>query len=180
MDHFDQYYEKDLVAGCLRLDRRYQEELYQKYTKKMYGICLGYTADRDAAQDMLQEGFMKVFSRLKSFEGEGSLEGWVRKVITNTAIDHFRKNARLNRLIDQNVEVSNTPTDELLGMITFEELLIFLKKLPEGARTIFNLYTVEGYSHKEIALKLEISEGTSKSQLNRARNLLQGRINSTE
>ncbi len=140
----------------------------------MYGICLGYAKDRDSAQDMLQEGFIKVFKRIESFEGKGSLESWVRRIITNTAIDKFRKDSAERKYIDfREPELAQGVQENILEQISLTQILGLLKKLPDGARAIFNLYALEGYSHKEISEKLKISVGTSKSQFNRARILLQ-------
>lgn len=143
----------------------------------MFGICLGYVNSRDEAKDILQDGFIKVFASLKNYKGVGSLEGWVRKIIVNTAIDYYRK-----ALKDQkNVSVEKADNMEVetsvLERMHAKDVLELIHKLPEGARIIFNLHVVEGYNHNEIAGMLNISEGTSKSQFSRARSLLQGWIN---
>ena len=172
------YTDEELIKGCIRNDRKYQELLYRKFSKTMYAVCLSYAKDRSAGQDILQDGFVKVFEKIKTYQSEGSLEGWIRRIITNTAIDHYRKRATLNKFIDFDPEPSdhngqNTVSDSLHA----EELLQQVRKLPDGAQVIFNLYAVEGFSHKEISEKLQISEGTSKSQVNRARTLLQKLLN---
>lgn len=170
----ENYTDKELVEGCLKNDRKFQEMLYRKYARKMYGICLSYTNDRDSAQDILQDGFIKVFKNIKGFGGKGSLEGWIRRIITNTAIDYFRNRARINQLLDfQDDEKDTEISNNVMVNINTENIIQQLQKIPEGARVIFNLYAVEGYSHKEISEKLQISEGTSKSQFQRARQLLQ-------
>lgn len=165
--------EEEIFKGCLRKDRKYQEILYRRYAHKMYAICQGYTRDKEVAQDILQDGFVKVFMKISSFDPKNSLEGWVRRVMTNTAIDYFRQSKKLNNFIElQEQHSQETADDEVNKKINVDEILYYLDKLPEGARMIFNLYAIEGYSHKEIASQLNISEGTSKSQFSRARSLI--------
>lgn len=147
----------------------------------MYAICLRYSRDQDEANDILQNGFIKVFNKCELFEGKGSLEGWIRRVMVNTAIENHRKN-----------KVKFISTDELSGHdmvlsspssltnLNYKDLLELIKKLPIGYRTVFNLYAIEGYNHKEIGEMLEISEGSSKSQLSRARSWLKDRIEKME
>ncbi|MDY0201968.1 MAG: RNA polymerase sigma factor [Tenuifilaceae bacterium] len=163
----------ELLKGCLENDRRLQKQLYQKYFKVMFQICLSYSGDRTEAKDIMQDAFIKVFTNLEKFDPANSLEGWIRRIVTNTAIDYFRKRKRLVFLD----EFPDEPDEEERGTYTFQELtndviLYHIKKLPDGARVVFNLFAVEGLKHKEIAEKLNITEGTSKSQYKRARNLL--------
>lgn len=168
--------EIELVKLCVTGNRVYQEILYHKYASKMFGVCLGYISDRDAAKDVLQDGFIKVFTSLQKFNGEGSLEGWIRRIIIHTAIDHYRKFIRDQRNVDID-EAKLTPFEiSIPDKILEKELLSLIHKLPEGARIIFNLYVVEGYSHNEIAEMLNITSGTSKSQVSRARMILQNWI----
>ncbi|MDY0199048.1 MAG: sigma-70 family RNA polymerase sigma factor [Tenuifilaceae bacterium] len=162
-----------LLKGCLDNDRRLQKQLYQKFFKGMFQICLSYSGDRSEAKDILQDAFIKVFTSLESFNPNNSLEGWIRRIVTNTAIDYFRKKKRLVFLD----EFPDEPDEEERGNFSFQELtneviLFHIKKLPDGARVVFNLFAVEGLQHKEIAERLGITEGTSKSQYMRARNLL--------
>lgn len=162
-----------LLKGCLKNDRRQQKLLYEKYFKTMFQICLSYSGDRDEAKDILQNAFIKVFTGLDKFNEKNSLEGWIRRIVTNTAIDYFRKSKRLVFIDD----FPDEPDEEERGTFSLQELtneviLHFIKKLPDGARVVFNLFAVEGLKHKEIAEKLKITEGTSKSQYKRARNLL--------
>lgn len=168
---------EELVNGCIARDRKCQAALYSLYSRKMFGICLGYLKNYDSAKDVLQEGFIKVFQNIKNYSGEGSLEAWVRKIIINTAIDNYRKSVRLSittlRFEEDNYEQID---NSILSKINEDELLYLIKLLPEGARIIFNLYVIEGYAHHEIAEKLCISIGTSKSQLNRAKQLLREHI----
>ncbi len=162
-----------LLKGCLENDRKSQKLLYRKYFKPMFRICLSYSGDKDEAKDILQDAFVKVFTNLEQYNFKGSLEAWIRRIVTNTAIDYFRSK---KRLIFKDEFHEETEDDELnfieSGEITTDLILFYIKQLPDGARVIFNLYAVEGMSHKEISLKLGITEGTSKSQYKRARTLL--------
>jgi RNA polymerase sigma factor (sigma-70 family) len=139
----------------------------------MYAISLGYAGERPMAQDILQESFIKIFRNIKHYRNDGSLEGWVRRIVTNTAIDHIRQRKRTNNYLEAETSESHLHTENsALNTLGFNEVMAHVGRLPEGARLVFNMYALEGYSHKEIAEKLEISEGTSKSQVNRARKLL--------
>lgn len=167
------YSEDELIKGCQKGERKFQKMLYHQYAPLMYTICLGIARERAAAQDILQEGFIKVFKKIKHFQGTGSLQGWIRKIITNTAIDYFRKNNTLSNYIISGAEVDNEEVPgQILEQINTDTILQKVGELPEGARVIFNLHALEGYTHKEISELLNISEGTSKSQLNRAKNIL--------
>lgn len=180
MDTRDLYSDQELVEGSKANKRKYQELLYRKYAKKMYGICLSYARDRTMAQEILQDGFIKVFKNITSFKGEGSLEGWIRKIITNTALDHLRKKTKGYEFIDDNKDVEEEKTDKtVLEKINFEALIKMISQLPEGARMVFNLYALEGFTHKEIAEELDITPGTSKSQYKRARAMLQNWLKDT-
>ena len=179
----DLYKEEHIISGCQKGDRRFQEILYRQFAPKMYGICISYAGDRALAQDMLQEAFVKVFKNIKQFKGEGSFEGWIRRIVVNTSIDTVRKTGNINKLtVESDSPKANSQfTDNLaLPNMQLKELMGYISKLPEGARVIFNLFALEGYTHKEIARELNISEGTSKSQYNRARGMLQdwlGKLN---
>jgi RNA polymerase sigma factor (sigma-70 family) len=171
----DLFKEEEIVKGCQQGDRRFQEILYRRFSPKMYGICLSYAGERPLAQDMLQEAFIKVFRSIDTFKGDGSLEGWVRRIVVRTAIDHLRQKQTLNNLVKQEQDFQPTSIEnDALPSLQLNEVLNFVERLPEGARVVFNLYAVEGFTHKEIAEQLHITEGTSKSQYNRARNLLMG------
>ena len=168
-----EYSDEELVRGCVRQERAFQKMLYYKFASKMYGICLSFVGDRELAQDILQDGFIKVFNFLKTFDMNGSLEGWIRKTMVNTSIDYYRKKAKLQQyIVSDSIFQDEEIPEEILDRIQTEEILNKVSELPEGARLIFNLYAVEGYSHKEIAEMLNISIGTSKSQLSRAKSLL--------
>lgn len=161
-----------LVKGCIKQDRKCQELLYKKYSRKMMGVCFGYTKDHDAAKDLLQESFIKVFDKIKNYNNDGSLEGWIRRIVVNTAIDYYRK---VSKLYVSNIENEKTELVDnlILDQFNNEDLLMLIRKLPEGYRIVFNLNVIEGYTHEEIAEKLGITESTSRSQLSRARKLLQ-------
>ncbi len=168
------YSEKEIVEGCRKGERRFQELLYRRHATKMYGICLSYAGDRELARDIMQDAFIKVFRQLDNFKFSGSLEGWIRRVVVNSAIDTLRKRIKMENRIDRDIiEIEARDSNGALSDMTVEELMSFVSRLPAGARMVFNLFAVEGYSHKEIAKNLKISIGTSKSQYNRARNLLQ-------
>ena len=144
---------------------------------KMFAVCLRYMGDREAAEDILQDGFVTLFSKLDSYSGEGSFEGWSRKIFVNTALMSLRKKDALKNTEDVDVAWNITSDDPTaIQKIGYNELLKMIASLPPGFRTVFNMYVVEGYSHKEIAEELGISETTSRSQLQRARMLLQSKI----
>ena len=175
----DLYKEEEIVKGCQRNERKYQEIMYRRYSRKMYGICLSYAGDRALAQDMLHDAFLKIFNTIGQFKLEGSLEGWIRKVVTRTAIDLLRKRQRLNHYITEEMEESQTGKAPLVqSYLATKDILELVRQLPNGARAIFNLFALEGFTHKEIAEQLQISEGTSKSQYNRARVLLKSWVQS--
>lgn len=169
--------DRELVLRCIDGDRKSQEILYRKFASKMYGVCLGYSRKPEEAQDILQDGFIKAFASLHKYEGSGSLEGWIRKIIINTAVDYYRKNLKTLPGVDEQ-ELNYFAIDaEVYSKLNNEEIIRLIRQLPEGARIIFNLYAVEGYNHNEIAAMLNISVGTSKSQYSRARSLLQSMLN---
>ena len=162
-----------LVKGCLKGDTNAQKRLYYTYANKMYAVCLRYGGTDEDARDLLQEGFIKVYQNLPRFEYRGSLEGWIRRIMINTSIEFLRKKARLIQTEDIGSNHLNHCTDYEYRTLEVKDIMTYLTQLPEGCRLIFNLYVVEGYKHTEIAGKLGISVGTSKSQLNKARKKLQ-------
>jgi RNA polymerase sigma factor (sigma-70 family) len=166
----------DLIEGCLLGNPVMQKKLYDKYAPKMYGICLRYAANGEDAKDILQDGFVKVFVNLSKYLATGSFEGWMRRIFVNTAIEHYRKKNQLYA-INENQE-ENIPNQEVsaLDELAAEDIIKLISELPNGYRTVFNLFAVEGYSHKEIATMMNISEGTSKSQYARAKAWLQEKI----
>ncbi len=169
---------KKIIRGCLKGDRRDQELLYRRYSPMLYTVALRYTCNDDDASEVLQEGFIKIFSRLSQFGNRGSFEGWMRRVVVNTALERYRGRFNLYRVDD--IEAGEEPAsvlfDESNPGIEVQEMLEMIRELPPKYRLVFNLYAIEGYSHKEIAERLAISEGTSKSNLSRARAILQRRV----
>ena len=154
-----------------------QEELYNRFAPKMYAVCLRYANNTDDAQDLLQEGFIKVYRNLHRFRAEGSFEGWIRRVFVNSSIEHFRKKAILLSSVSDKEENTIENADiSALDSMAEKDIIRLIQELSPGYRTVFNLYVVEGYSHKEIGEKLGISEGTSKSQLARAKAILQKKV----
>ncbi|MBN4051262.1 sigma-70 family RNA polymerase sigma factor [bacterium AH-315-M05] len=162
-----------LVKGCIKGDVLSQKDLYERYSKKMMGVCLRYADNRQEAEDFLQDGFIKIFNSINNFKGTGSLEGWIRKIMVNTALENYRtaNPLRLSRDI-QDMHLAIEARDEILESMAAKDLLKLIRDLPSGYRIVFNLYAIEGYSHKEIARQLKITESTSKSQYSRARALL--------
>jgi RNA polymerase sigma-70 factor (ECF subfamily) len=154
-----------------------QEELYKRFSGKMYAVCLRYANNADDAQDLLQEGFIKVYRNLHRFRAEGSFEGWIRRVFVNSSIEHFRKKAlQLSKVSDKEENTIEDTDSSALDQMAEKDIVRLIQELSPGYRTVFNLYVVEGYSHREIGDMLGISEGTSKSQLTRARSILQKRV----
>jgi RNA polymerase sigma factor (sigma-70 family) len=170
----------DLIRGCRKNDRKSQEVLYRRYARSMYNLCLIYESDRDDAKDILQEAFIKIFRNIDSFDGNGLLICWMKKIITNTAIDHYRKKYHDPQFIPLESIVQPLLNEEsITSILNTSDIISQVNRLPRGAKMIFQLYAIEGYSHKEIANLLHVSEGTSKSQINRAKLLLQKWIGGT-
>ena len=168
--------EKQLIEGCLNGNRKDQEKLYCLYSGKMMGLCMRYVGDRETARDLLQDGFIKVFTSLDKFSGTGAFDAWIRMIFVNVALEHIRKKDLLYDAVDlddMNAITEDNSTISTLSVIMIMELV---QKLPEGFRTIFNLYAIEGYSHKEIGDMLNISESTSRSQYARAKQWLRKRM----
>lgn len=154
-----------------------QEELYNRFSGKMYAVCLRYANNSDDAQDLLQEGFIKVFRNLHRFRAEGSFEGWIRRVFVNSSIEHYRKKSlQLSKVSDREENTIEDVDTTALDNLAEKDIIRLIQDLSPGYRTVFNLYVIEGYSHKEIGEMLGISEGTSKSQLARARSILQKKV----
>ncbi|HQO48983.1 MAG TPA: sigma-70 family RNA polymerase sigma factor [Bacteroidales bacterium] len=169
--------EKQLLTACRNGDRKAQKMLFEMFAPKMYGVCLRYAKDEDTAQDYLQEGFIRVFSHLGNFRHEGSLEGWVRRIIVNTALEKLRKTDIFKNSLEVETALNKASDGaQVIDQINTADLLQLIQSLPSGFRTVFNLYAIEGYTHQEIGDLLRISEGTSKSQYSRARQWLQQRI----
>jgi len=166
----------ELITGCLNGNRLAQRKLYEHFYPVMMGVSLRYAGNRDEALEVLNTGFLKVFRNLKKFDPEvGVLEAWIRRIIVNTAIDHYRKVMRRERteIIDNGIRQISALDEGAVESLTAEEIMSCVQKLTPAYRTVFNLYVVEGYSHAEVSKKLGISEGTSKSNLSKARMRLQ-------
>lgn len=170
------YSEADLIEGCIRGERKMQYELYQRFAPKMYGVCLRYAGKAEEAEDILQEGFIKVFKKIGSFRSEGSFEGWIRRIFVNTAIEHFRKKTYLQPITEYEESTFEGKYISVLDNLAEKDIVQLVQQLSPGYRTVFNMYVIEGYTHKQIADELGISEGTSKSQLSRAKIILQDLI----
>jgi len=167
----------ELLRGCLESNAKAQKVFFERYAPKMFGVCLRYASCKEEAEDMLQDGFVRVFNNLSSYRNEGSLEGWVRRIIVHVAIRH-KQNQKLqfkeHTYLENTTDVAASP--EILSQLNQHEMLGLVQTLPEGYRMIFNLHAIEGYSHSEIAQLLNIQESTSRSQLTKARKWLLQKI----
>jgi RNA polymerase sigma factor (sigma-70 family) len=159
----------DIIKGCIANDRQSQEELYRLISPAMYGVCLQYASDADEANDFMQEGFIKVYTKIKSFRGDGSFEGWVRRIMVNTALQFIRKKKKMFMVNEAVVEESDFEITDGQYDLDVEDLLRMVQKLPDNQRMVFNLFVIEGYNHTEIAKMTGFPENTSKSHLHRAR-----------
>lgn len=165
--------DEQVIKACISGDRKAQKKLYDTFSRTMFGVCLRYSNNYDEAKDIMQDGFIKVYTKLGQFSFQGSLEGWMKRVFVNTALEYYRANK--NHLYHSDVEVAHDVPyqEQTLDRISHKEILAVMNKMATGYRMVLNLYIIEGYSHAEIAEMMDISEGTSKSQLSRARVLLQ-------
>lgn len=164
--------ETDIIRGCLRNSAQHQRLLYERYSSKMYAVCLRYARSREDAADMLQEGFVKVFSKIEQFQFQGSFEGWIRRIMVNTALRMYQRQ-RYDSEFSGYEFLPDSPVEaDALSNLSEAELLQLISKLPDGYRMVFNLVAIEGYSHAEAADMLEIQESTSRSQLTKARRWL--------
>jgi len=172
--------EEQLITGCLNGNRSAQEELYNLYSRKMMGLCMRYVGDRETARDLLQDGFVKVFTSLNLYSGTGTFESWIRKIFVNVTIEHFRKKDFLYDSMDLESIQSTVEDNSTISRLSAEMIMDLVQQLPKGFRTVFNLFAIEGYSHKEIGNMLQISEATSRSQYARARQWLKKRMEEKE
>lgn len=172
---YKQYSEDEIVRGCVRNDRRCQELLYRQHFDVMYGMIRRYTNDEERALDILNAGFLKVFKKIDTYSGEGSLQGWIRRIVFHCLSDHFKKDSRYLKFIVLD-EVEKTHATSALDKLYYEDLLEAVETIPGKGKTVFQLYAIEGYSHKEIAEILTIPEGTSKWYLSKAREHLKNII----
>ena len=165
-----------LVQGALSADEKCKKRLYEMFSSKMYAVCLRYASNRDDARDLLQEGFIKVFQNLQRYRGEGSFEGWIRRIVVNTCLEYIRRTVKDQYRTDL-ADAEDIHFDaHIYEGLQVEVIMEAIQALAPGYRTVFNLYVIEGYSHKEIAAMLNINENTSKSQLARARGVLQQQL----
>ena len=169
--------DQELVEACLKKNSSAQKELYDRFAGKMIGVCLRYSQGQDDAQDILQDGFIKVFEKLEQFSGKGALGGWIRMIMINTALIHIRKEKRhaYQEEITDTMELTERYYS-VLDQMAADELIAIIQKLPVGYKTVFNLYAIEGFSHREIAEQLGISESTSKTQYFKAKTHLKKSI----
>lgn len=170
--------EQSLIAGCIKGNQLAQKTLFESFSPKFFALCLRYMKSTDDAEDVLQEGMVKIFTKLPEYSGTGSFEGWMRRIIVNTCLDQIRKNQKLkfDVSIDKE-EYKLSMNAHILENMSANELIEEIKKMPPGYRVVFNMFAIEGYSHQEIAQKLGVKESTSKSQYLRARAYLKERIN---
>ena len=174
-------FDLQLIDSCIKGNRASQKALYDLLAARMFSVCMRYVGDRDLAQDVLQDGFVTLFTHLESYKGEGSFEGWARKIFVTTALMSLRKKDALK--MSDDLEVARglkAETENQIQSLGYKELMSLIMELPPGFRTVFNLYALEGYSHKEIGEMLGITETTSRSQFSRARAWLQARIKEIE
>lgn len=166
---------ENIIQRCREEDPKAQEALYRMFAGKMFSLCLRYAQSYEEAQDNLQEGFIKVFKNIRQFRFEGSFEGWVRRIMVNVSIQEYRSQYRLYPLSGQEKNEALC-LDNISDHVSEEDLMRLIRELPPRYRLVFNMYSIEGYSHKEIAEQLDITEGTSKSNLSRAREILQEKL----
>jgi RNA polymerase sigma factor (sigma-70 family) len=161
--------EAEIIQGCLRNEASAQEKLYSLYSRRMMAICLRYTQSRFEAEDIFHEAFIKVFKNINTWQG-GSFEGWMRRIFVNTAINHYHQNRKYLDHVDSTyAETSLSSSDNVISHLSNQELLELVNRMPDGYKMVFNLHVVEGYNHNEIAGMLNIAEGSSKSQLSKAK-----------
>ncbi len=171
------YTTDELIRRCKAGERKAQEMLYKQYASKMLGVCNRYATDRMEAEDMVQNGFIKVFQKLADYRGDGSFEGWIRRIMVHSSIEYYRKNHKMMQLVDLEDAVNETSVNPLANAkLEANDLLLLIQQLSPGYRMVFNLYAIEGYSHKEIGEIVGITEGASKSQLSRARSILKEQV----
>ncbi len=171
--------EEQLIEGCIRKKRWARKELFERYRKRMLGVCLRYSSSKDEAEDIMLTGFLNIFNKIETYDNKGSFEGWIRRIMVNTAIDNYRKNKKHY----SHTDIETLDTEEIPSMVTdfpdnlsTQDILAMVQQLPTGYRMVFNLFAIEGYNHGEIAEMLGISANTSKTQLHKARMMLQKRL----
>jgi RNA polymerase sigma-70 factor (ECF subfamily) len=166
--------EEAMLQGCIRNDASAQQELYHHYSPKMLSVCYRYAKNREDAEDMLQEGFIKVFMQIRQFQNRGALEGWIRKIMVHTCINSLKKNKKFSESVDIIYANSiHVREDAIPSILQAKQVVECIRLLPMGYKTVLNLYAIEGYSHKEIGEMLDIEESTSRSQYTRAKAMLE-------
>ena len=166
--------EEAILRGCLKNEATAQKELYNRYSPKMLAVCYRFAHNREDAEDMLQEGFIKVFSQIHTFRNQGAFEGWVRRIIVHTCINNLKKNKKFNESVDIIHATSMQVREESVpSIVQAKQVVECIRILPIGYRTVLNLYAIEGYSHREIGNMLDIEESTSRSQYTRAKQMLE-------
>lgn len=169
---------REIIEACISGDHRAPEMLYRQLAPQMYGVCLRYAKDKEEAEDNLHDGFVTVFTKLKDFRHEGSFEGWVRRIMVNISINRYRQKQQLVLTDEERRLDSPVSEDAALGNMPMEDLVRVVQELPPRYRMVFNLYVMEGYSHTEISGELGITEGASRSNLSRAREILRTKLQS--
>ncbi len=166
--------EEAMIQGCISKDSAAQQEMYSRFSPKMLSVCYRYAKSREDAEDMLQEGFIKVFLQIKQFQHKGALEGWIRKIVVHTCINNLKKNRKFSDSVDI-IHANSIPLreDAIPSILQAKQVVECIRMLPLGYRTVLNLFAIEGYSHKEIGQMLEIEESTSRSQYTRAKSMLE-------
>ena len=167
---------KSIISDCIAGSQKAQAKLYHHFAPKMFGVCLRYAKDATEAEDNLQDGFIKVFANLKSFRQEGSFEGWIRRIMINVSLEKLRKQHLMYPVEDVSMYDSVNLSDDVIAKISADDLVKLIQELPPRYRMVFNLYVIEGMSHQEIAKEMSITQGTSKSNLARAREIMKKKV----
>ena len=167
--------EQSILAGCLQNNPVAQRELYNRYSPKMLSVCYRFAQSREDAEDMLQEGFIRIFTQIHTFQNKGAFEGWIRRIIVHTCINFLKKYKKFNESIDLGyAEYLQVKEETVPSIMQAKQVVECIRLLPVGYKTVLNLYAIEGYNHKEIAEMLDIEESTSRSQYTRAKTMLEG------
>jgi RNA polymerase sigma factor (sigma-70 family) len=166
--------EEAILQGCLKNQPAAQQELYSRYSPKMLSVCYRFARNREDAEDMLQEGFIRVFTQIHQFQSKGSFEGWIRRIIVHTCINHLKKHKKFNDSVDiAQAQTLQVREDSVPSIIQAKQVIECIRMLPIGYRTVLNLFAIDGYTHREIAGMLDIEESTSRSQYTRAKAMLE-------
>ncbi len=172
--------DEELIRGCIKGKESYQYEVYKRYSPKMFGVCLRYCDSKEEAEDVLQDAFIKIFNKIHTFKFMGSFEGWIRKIMVNTAIRNKYTNFRAHETHTMEGMEHKSTDENVISNLSMDDLMKLVNELPQGYKIVFNMFAIEGYSHKEIAETLNIQEATSRSQFLRARNFLKEKLEKIE